>query len=260
LKTILKWVLAPVAVIWFLGWAYIQINYPTCTFRYKLTAEVNTPDGVKTGSSVIEVSYSHNGDWGGGETPNLNLSGEAVYVDLGAGKNLFVTLTTSESGRENYDDRHWISANGYNGKNGPLNPFALPLKIMGVNWSFGQERMLCNAVASLSQNRKIDVPFANLPTLTTFADLHDLNSVKVVQPEKLSDVFGIGFSLKRATIELTTDQLIDKIAGVLVWLPVKKLEWSKYQDRAFLQGPLINQLYYDAFKAPGIWGDGGSGL
>ena len=90
---LVRWVLAPALVLSALGWGYFQINYPTCTFRYKLTAEVMTPDGLKTGSSVLEVSY-HTGPH---VLPDPNprfdtLLGEAVYVDLGQGKNLFVTL------------------------------------------------------------------------------------------------------------------------------------------------------------------------
>jgi len=63
------------AVLGGMGYFWYQSNYPTCTFRYKLTAEVNTPDGVKTGSSVIEVSYSHNGDWGGGQSADIGVKG-----------------------------------------------------------------------------------------------------------------------------------------------------------------------------------------
>lgn len=74
-----RWVLAPIAVIWALGWAYMQHEYPTCTFRYKLTAEVQTPVGLKTGSSVVEVSYQRGGDWGGGTHAYDTLRGEATY-------------------------------------------------------------------------------------------------------------------------------------------------------------------------------------
>ena len=101
---LVRWVLAPALVLSALGWGYFQINYPTCTFRYKLTAEVMTPDGLKTGSSVVEVSYT---------TQSAPLSqggrfdsvlGEATYVDLGDSKNLFVTLGTLDSAQP---VQHW---------------------------------------------------------------------------------------------------------------------------------------------------------
>jgi hypothetical protein len=253
-----RWVLTPLVVLFGLGWGYYQINFPTCTFRYKLTAEVNTPDGLKTGSSVIEVSYSHNGDYGGGESPDLNLNGEAVYVDLGAGKNLFVTLTTAASGRPNL--RQITDYNGWDfpSESGSLNPFSLLLKVFNVKWKYGQELELCQVFSALGTKDILAIPFSNLPTLVTFSDLHDLNSVKVVQPNDLG--FDAGTTLSRVTIIPTTEPLQNRIDQVLDWLPVKKEEWLKHQDRAFTQGPLINKLYYDAFKAPGIWGDGGSGL
>jgi len=88
--------LAPIVVLW----AFYQYEYPTCAFRYKLTAEIQTPDGMKTGSSVMEVSYSHNDSGGGtGQSADLHMIDEATYVDLGQGKNLFVLLTNRESGR-----------------------------------------------------------------------------------------------------------------------------------------------------------------
>ena len=79
------------------GFAFIKLAYPTCTFRYKLAAEVMTPEGPKTGSGVIEVSYTHFFSLSG--VPNLiqSAKGEAIFVDLGNNKNLFVTLTSWES-------------------------------------------------------------------------------------------------------------------------------------------------------------------
>ena len=80
--------------------------YPVAQFRYKLTVEVMTPDGLKSGSSVIEVRYSssHPLPNPGRYYNDALVAGEAVYVDLGQGKNLFVLLSTIRSGRSNVDD------------------------------------------------------------------------------------------------------------------------------------------------------------
>ena len=64
---------------------------PWYTHRFRLHVEVETLDGIKTGSSVIEASqrrvYGLNGTVG-----QPRISGDAVFVDLGGGRNV-VALT-----------------------------------------------------------------------------------------------------------------------------------------------------------------------
>src|SRR5258707_13430199 len=64
----------------------IRINRPG--HKYRLTVEVETPDGVKSASGVMAVhpdrSYSR-----GGQT---RTQGDAVFVDLGGGQNLLPVL------------------------------------------------------------------------------------------------------------------------------------------------------------------------
>jgi hypothetical protein len=112
--------------------ALIKINYPTCTFRYKLTAEVLTPEGIKTGSGVIEVSYTHFLSLSG--VPNLihSVTGEAIFVDLGSNKNFFVTLTSRESGRNS----NWQPS--MPDFNGALDALNLPIKMLNLNWPGGR--------------------------------------------------------------------------------------------------------------------------
>jgi hypothetical protein len=62
------------------------------SYRYKMTVEVETPQGLRSGSSVIEVRTS-----GGGLTNTggiqSRVQGEAVAVDLGSRGALFALLT-----------------------------------------------------------------------------------------------------------------------------------------------------------------------
>ena len=51
--------------------------------RYKVTLEVDTPSGVKSGSSVVESDFGQDG---------LTF-GQAPFVDLGNGRYLFTLLT-----------------------------------------------------------------------------------------------------------------------------------------------------------------------
>ncbi len=64
----------------------IRINRPN--HKYRLTVEVETPEGVKSASGIVAVhpdrSYSR-----GGKT---STKGDAMFVDLGGGKNLVALL------------------------------------------------------------------------------------------------------------------------------------------------------------------------
>jgi hypothetical protein len=217
-----KWVLAPVAVLWALGWGYIQINYPTCTFRYKLTAEVMTPEGVKSGSSVVEVSYT---------TQSAPLSqggrfdsvlGEATYVDLGDGKNLFVTLGTLDSAQP---VQHWYSPNmsspliepsEYKKMNGALDPIWLPIKIFKLGRTPGNEREMCLRVAKLYDQPAEAIALDNLPTLVSFSDLDQPLTAKAVNPTNLPMAFGEEYSLS-AKIQITNEDVTQVIDSVIPW-------------------------------------------
>jgi hypothetical protein len=56
-----------------------QIRISRPGHKYRLTVEVTTPDGIKTGSGVLAVVPDRNYNRGGRTT----MRGEAVFVDLG---------------------------------------------------------------------------------------------------------------------------------------------------------------------------------
>jgi hypothetical protein len=239
------WILAPVVLIY----GYFQFNYPTCTFRYKLTAEVMTPGGLKRGSSVIEVSYSHNGDWGGGKSADLNMVGEAVYVDLGQGKNLFVTLSSNESGRNQFLNPNYAPLKG------ALNAYAMPLKVFDLKWTFGKERELCAAASKIPLGQKkaaFPLFHTNLPTLVTFRDLYDPDSISVVQPLEIDKVLGQNFKIKSIALEMTNEAPTSTGMKIFPWWEAKEQEQKKIKSLG--QGQtLINNILDSAFRRPGIW-------
>lgn len=242
-----KWVLAPVAVIFALGWGYFEINYPTCTFRYKLTAEVMTPEGLKTGSSVVEVSYQRGGDWGGGPHAFDTLLGEATYVDLGGGKNLFITLGTLDSGRKDESTDHILfmgrileEPSDYLKLTAALDPIWLPIKLFELGRTYGQEPEMCRRVSRFKDGVAKSVENNNLPTLVTFTDLLQPLTAKEVNPNDLSIAFGAGYSLT-AKIQITTDGVTHTINNTLPWL---KTDNRQGIDK---NGQIINRLAWWEF-------------
>ena len=242
----MKWTAVYVAVVGAIsagGWFYYQYEYPTCTFRYKLAAEVQTPDGVKTGSSVVEVSYSYGLDMGGGSHPALSLTGQATYIDLGSGKNLFILLANRESGRNSQLDNLYEN---FDRAGGALTAFSLPLKMFGLKFHFGEVPKLCSEFAAASATKTATVPIGNLPTLVTFTDINDYTSVKVVQPEEFETAFGAGYKILDAKIEAADANPSRNIDQILVWWGTQKENWI---HRGFaINDPLIYKLGYTAFR------------
>jgi hypothetical protein len=248
LRRLALWVLAPLALIY----AYYQYNYPTCTFRYKLTAEVMTPEGVKTGSSVIEVSYSHNANYGGGHAPDLNAVGEAVFIPIDQKRLFVVTLTNAAADRPGRQFRGYYDEPQYLW--GVMDLYAFPLKTFNLDWAI-DERGLCRQVEEVAKtNRRYPAPFPNLPTLVVFEDTNDPNSVKVVQPEKLSDVLGEGYALQNVWLEMTKETPTNTGMKMFPWWDQKVQEQKTLGY--FGQGQtLINNILDSAFRRPGIWDD-----
>jgi hypothetical protein len=253
---IVKWVLAPVAIICALvvvfAWGNFQPENPTCTFRYKLTAEVQTPDGVKTGSSVWEVGYASSQSAGGEINAHLSLTGQALYVDLGSGKNLFILLTNRYSGREGqYDDMY----GNYDGVKGPLRSFSLPIKMFNLKWTFGKEKQLCDDFVVASATIKPEIPFGNLPTLIAFTDVNVPNTVKVVQPDQFDTDYGSGYQFLSAKIEATTEAPTTGLERILPWLPSKAPKDRSMGGASIFGGairtfgPLYERLDYAMFTA-----------
>ncbi len=191
-------VLTALVVLIGVPYLYIQWQYPTYTLRYRLTVEVETPQGLKTGSSVIKTIREEHIQF----LPEVGVvtwrvTGEAVFVDLGGGKNLVVTLTSNASGRSTS-----VGAAGLPFSPGPdLNTRGYPAK-----W---------REVVRLGIR---NIPPARLPTTVTFTDISDPKSVKLVDPRDLAATFGEGYGIKRATVEVTRDGVTEGIEGKLGWL------------------------------------------
>src|ERR1700716_4737999 len=64
----------------------IRINRPG--HKYRLTVEVETPDGIKSASGVMAVHPDRSYSRGGQNRTN----GDGVFVHLGGGQNLFTLL------------------------------------------------------------------------------------------------------------------------------------------------------------------------
>jgi hypothetical protein len=222
-------------------YACSRLLYPTVILNYRLTLEAITPDGPKTGSGVVQVSYGSEFNLnGGGRRGVMRVTGEAVPVDLGQGKILFVTLTRNASGRGG-DSKTLAAAQDAEW---------LPIRVFGFDWNWGEENKLSSQVEAAKAAGPKDVPFRALPTLVTFKDISDPKTVELVQPEALAATFGEGYALTKATTELTDEEPYPIIIVTLPWLPEyydKNLDGGKYHT-AGAENQLANQMGSGTFS------------
>lgn len=180
----------------------------TPTYRYRLTVEVETPEGLRTGSSVIEVETSRSG---GIPTPGAmyhRVRGEAVAVDLPGGRTLFALLRSE-------NDIDWASRVMFMlAPEAPLtaeDPFQVRYaNMLQLKGPIGLPRMW-PPVGGLDER-------SAYPMMVTFGDLDDPTRVERVDPDDLAASFGEGVRLKRITVQMTDEPVTQRIAKRLAWL------------------------------------------
>lgn len=166
--------------------------------RYRITVEVETLGGLKTGSSVMETRRQgpqplvpwELGSGGGG-----SVIGEAVAVDLGGGRVIFALLSGPE-GRS-------INAMVPRALNYPELTPPLSRQFKPQEWQEAFDE--ATDAEPLAVLRREDYPM-----LVTFADLNNLKSVEVVNP----DAVGV----RRITLQVTDDPVTTGIEKRLGWL------------------------------------------
>jgi hypothetical protein len=195
--------------------------------RYKLTLAVNTPDGVKRGSSIVEVSFYQVSIPARGTMHKLR--GEALYLDLGPGTRPLIALLTSylpKGGR----GRTWERDAG------PSITWMLRM----YDQAPSEEYILdVPRLASLRGPRRI-AP-ANLPDLVTFADVKDPDSVIEVDPNDLQATLGQNISWNEMTLESTDEPVTTGIQLKLPWIPYfwcGMLDGSRYSSMMTLSNTL----------------------
>jgi hypothetical protein len=173
------------------------------SWHEKIVVEVERPDGVVSGSSVIRRSLTHqNSSLAPPEArgASLGLSGEAVVLELTPGRYLFALLTDLPSSFEVFF------------------PGEAPVEVADRFETFREAR---------------DLSPDQYPLLVTFADIHDPTTVRRVDPGNLAATFGPGVSLKGITLEVTDEKAVGgRVDAILPWLGSyyeKKLDGQRYE-------------------------------
>ena len=151
----------------------IRINRPA--HKYRLTLDVETPEGRKSASGVMAVhpdrSYTRRG-----QTRTL---GDAVFVDLGQGKNL-VALLAHLDNRLVLDDMNYVALRAYLAATGKRVPFSEMSRLTGT----------------------VPVKGELIPVLVAFADPAAPGTARVVRPEDAEAVLGKGYRIEGISVEV----------------------------------------------------------
>jgi hypothetical protein len=151
----------------------IRINRPA--HKYRLTVEVETPEGRKSASGVMAVhpdrSYTRRG-----QTRTL---GDAIFVDLGQGKNLVALLAHVDKNLV-LDDMNYVALRAYLAATGTRVPSSEMSRLTGV----------------------VPVKGELIPVLVSFADQAMPGTARVVLPDDAEAVLGKGYRLQGISVEV----------------------------------------------------------
>lgn len=196
-------------------------NDPDVTLhRYRMTVTVETPEGIKTGSAVRQIKVTEGFKFAPEMTPSIELTGEAVVVDLGKRGVLFGTMYGSSGGGDDYAWRL------------PFDTFPYPRHGTPKE----QEEF-----KSYFKHAKAVLDGANYPYFFYFKDLNVPKTMEQVYKgqyrwekdkegrftggkhveavtDKMAEVFGSGVRIKEVTIEMTDDPVTWEIEKWLPWL------------------------------------------
>ena len=184
--------LAGLASSWLLAGCYAFSQQSS--FRVRMTVEVQTAQGVKTGLSVMEMAANSRIAAGTQSTARFSAGlshGEAVMVDLPGGP-VFVLLAMPDSS----SDFAGPIFDALNGDNKPLTNDHI--------MSFVQK------MGAAGAHYQGELPHDRWPMMVRFRDIGDPKTIERIQPEAIG--------VRRISVETTDDKTTNVIAKTLTWL------------------------------------------
>jgi len=164
----MKW-LAILLAVGLAVWAVMAFAFPTYTHRYRLTIEVDTPQGVRSGSSVIEVERS-----------------DQRWVLIAQGRYVFEAY-----GHYKWDEDAW---SGRTKMQGPieLKPPLIPTLVTFSDLSDPKTARVVYATGPIVRDQILSN--GRQPRIVGQGVLFD----------ELGNVFGPGYRFRRATIQMVS--------------------------------------------------------
>ncbi|CAN7688043.1 hypothetical protein LJR009_001760 [Bosea sp. LjRoot9] len=179
-------VLAGAFLVFFGSLAACSSAFERNSFRYRLTVEIETPEGPKLGSGVVEIAEKRS--WLG--TARTFAKGEAVVVDLGAQGLLAVLLSGREGPAWGFTDATRIAFQNFADDPSSARGFE-DVRREIKRYAFGRFEK--------------ELGLAQLPAMVRIRDASDPSTITRVDPLNFEAAFNSMASFKRATLETTRD-------------------------------------------------------
>lgn len=226
------------------AWA-MDSDHLAGSWRYKVTVEIETPEGLKTGSAVRQVDVYLQYNVVGAKSTILKVKGEAVAVDLGKRGVLFAVMGT--------DDYYTV-----------FQKFPIPGQPPGAGGTLPEG---IKYYSQLKEGKAVLEP-EQYPRLVRFRDMNDPKTVELVLEtggcermnaighcasgefkvlaDRFEEFFGEGVKLRNITIEMTGEPVTWDIDKYLSWLANLK---GGYLDGGFTSRNAPYGLYGGNFKS-----------
>jgi len=191
---------------------FYKAVFPTySSYRYRMTVEVEVNGKVHSGASVIEVTINRQPQIGSAPPYVHHIRGDAVFVDLGNGRNVIALLAAGPSAENvNYSD----------------NIVPVLFKVPVEHWP---------ELGDMRGTR--EVPASRMPTFVTFTNLNDPKSARVVEPSEFPAVFGPNVQLKSVTIAMTDDAVTRTVEKKMPVIIEKLREEAKKSHARWVGSP-----------------------
>lgn len=174
------------------------------TYHFRLTIEADTPEGPRSGSGVMSVSYGRGPQWAGGiggGSATGRLRGEAVFFDIGNGRNVVVLLAHGERA-ESGEEIRWLPVTALTGA--------------GLGWGSADALAALKAKGKRLEG-KVELLPPLIPTLVTFSDVNDPRTMRQLRPSEFPHYFGRDYAFKRATLEIVSSGIWPFSLMPLAW-------------------------------------------
>ncbi len=195
----------------------------SASYRFRMTVETETPQGVKRGSSVMEVGAQKGSFSLGDKTGNgVGLAGEAVVVDLATGP-IFVLLELPDA-------------------RGPLASMVTVALVPDAREGDGSN--FFKAVKRLGGwfgSASAELPRESWPMMVRFGNINDPKSVERVEPNQIG--------VRRIWLETTSEPVTTGIKLRLPWLVSQKQESSLDENfTSTIKPTLAQRLRHSNFR------------
>lgn len=178
------------------------------SYRYEITVEVDTPEGVRKGATIVEVDATAQPAPFSAIVRRIH--GEPAVIDLGKRGYLFALLRSPLN-------RDWAK-----------NLFARLSPESIKNGDSPYERESAKVVALKSSHHlyvldegptdpMVENKASQYPLLMRFRNLNDFRTAEMVRPGELAKVYGQGVTLRRVTAQITEAEPKSIIEHVLPW-------------------------------------------